>query len=362
MGLVKLKKYYFSLVIHFDLPKLKKIIIENEQKMSEASFWNNQKEAKQVMALLNDAKEKVEQYENVATLFHNVEDILSLLSDQFDNETIELLNAEYDDFEEQLNKLKMAILFNGPFDHLNAILEFHPGAGGTESQDWADMLYRMYVRFAEAHHFKMQLIDYQVGDEAGLKSATIIIKGKNAYGLLKGEKGVHRLVRISPFDAAGRRHTSFASVNVIPEFKDDIDIEINDNDLRIDTYRSQGAGGQNVNKTESAVRITHLPTGIVVSSQIERSQIQNREIAMNMLKAHLYERKLEERKATMNKIVGEQKNIEWGSQIRSYVFCPYTLVKDHRTEFQEGNVQSVMDGQIDGFLYAYLEMEAKKHE
>ncbi len=349
-------------MIHFDLPHLEEIIQQYETQMSDPTFWNDQKAARKIMTDLSDAKEKKEQYEALEKNYHDVEELLTLFSQQNDDETLALVNLEYDHFEEQLNALKMAVLFQGPFDHLNAILEFHPGAGGTESQDWADMLYRMYVRFAEAHHFKMQIIDYQAGDEAGLKSATIIIKGKNAYGLLKGEKGVHRLVRISPFDAAGRRHTSFASVNVIPEFQDDIDIEINDKDLRIDTYRSQGAGGQNVNKTESAVRITHIPTGIVVSSQIERSQIQNREIAMNMLKAHLYERKLQERKATMNQIVGEQKNIEWGSQIRSYVFCPYTMVKDHRSDYQEGNVQAVMDGQIDAFLYAYLEMEAKKHE
>lgn len=361
MDFQKLRKCYISLVIHFDLASLEKKVHELEEKMNAETFWNDQKAAMQVVKELNEAKEKKEQYEDTALSFQSALDMLSLANEQMDDDTLELLDMEYSAFEEKLNALKMNVLFDEPFDHLNAILEFHPGAGGTESQDWADMLYRMYVRFAEAHHFKMQIIDYQAGDEAGLKSATIMIKGKNAYGLLKGEKGVHRLVRISPFDAAGRRHTSFASVNVIPEFKDEIDIEINEKDLRIDTYRSQGAGGQNVNKTESAVRITHIPTGIVVSSQVERSQIQNREIAMNMLKAHLYERRLQERKDEMNQIVGEQKNIEWGSQIRSYVFCPYTMVKDHRTNYQEGNVASVMDGNIDGFLYAYLEMEAKKH-
>lgn len=349
-------------MIHFDLALLDDIIHQCEEEMAKDTFWNDQKEAMKVVEKLNDAKEKKTKWEACEQSFHSVNEIFSVIVEQADEEMLELLNLECDTLEECVNELKMMVLFQGPFDHLNAILEFHPGAGGTESQDWADMLYRMYVRFAEAHRFKMQVIDYQVGDEAGIKSATILLKGKNAYGLLKGEKGVHRLVRISPFDAAGRRHTSFASVNVIPEFQDDIDIEINDKDLKIDTYRSQGAGGQNVNKTESAVRITHLPTGIVVSSQIERSQIQNREIAMNMLKGRLYERKLQEQRDTMNQIVGEQKNIEWGSQIRSYVFCPYTMVKDHRTEYQEGNVASVMDGNIDAFLYRYLEMEAKHHE
>lgn len=349
-------------MIHFDLAHLEETIHHCEEQMGDASFWNQQKEAMQVVEKLNDAKEKKEKWDVCQQSFHNANEILAFLTEQMDDEMLALLDLEYDALEKNVNELKMTILFQGPFDHQNAILEFHPGAGGTESQDWADMLYRMYVRFAEAHHFKMQIIDYQVGDEAGIKSATILLKGKNAYGLLKGEKGVHRLVRISPFDAAGRRHTSFASVNVVPEFQEDLDIEIHDKDLKIDTYRSQGAGGQNVNKTESAVRITHLPTGIVVSCQIERSQIQNREIAMNMLKGRLYERKLQEQKDAMNQIVGEQKNIEWGSQIRSYVFCPYTMVKDHRTEYQEGNVASVMDGNIDAFLYRYLEMEAKNHE
>lgn len=359
---MKLVEFYASLVIHFDIPSLEKTIKELEALMQNDDFWRDQKQAMSIVEKLNDAKEKKNQYDEVLAIFHNAEELLSFALENMDEEVYELLDGEYTLLEEKLNTLKMSVLFSGPFDGLNAILEFHPGAGGTESQDWADMLYRMYVRFAESHKFKMQVIDYQAGDEAGLKSATIIIKGKNAYGLLKGEKGVHRLVRISPFDSAGRRHTSFASVNVIPEFKDEIDIEINEKDLRVDTYRSSGAGGQNVNKTESAVRITHIPTGIVVSSQVERSQIQNREIAMNMLKAHLYELRLAERKETMNQIVGEQKNIEWGSQIRSYVFCPYTMVKDHRTEYQEGNVSSVMDGNIDAFLYAYLEKEAKNND
>jgi peptide chain release factor 2 len=244
---------------------------------------------------------------------------------------------------------------------LNAIVEIHPGAGGTESHDWANMLYRMYVRYAEANQFQVQMLDYLAGEEAGIKSATMLIKGKRAYGLLKSEKGVHRLVRISPFDSNGRRHTSFASINVIPEIVDDVDVDVLDKDLRIDTYRSGGAGGQNVNKVESAVRITHLPTGLVSSCQIERSQIQNKEKAMQMLKAQLYQLKKQQQADHLDQIVGEQKDIEWGSQIRSYVFQPYMMIKDHRTDYQEGDVGKVMDGAIDGFIRSFLEMEAKKH-
>ncbi len=240
-------------------------------------------------------------------------------------------------------------------------MDIHPGAGGTEAQDWAEMLMRMYVRFCDSHHLKCKVMDYQDGDEAGIKSVTLHISGKHAYGLLKGEKGVHRLVRISPFDSNKRRHTSFASVGVVPEFDDLDEIKINESDLKIDTYHSQGAGGQNVNKTESAVRITHLPTSIVVSCQVERSQMSNKETALNMLKSKLMQLEIEKRNKELKNIVGEQKNIEWGSQIRSYVFCPYTLVKDNRTNYEEVDVDSVMDGNIDDFIYAYLDMEVKNN-
>lgn len=343
----------------FDIVKLKNNINEIELEMSNDSFWVNQKESKAVMSKLSDYKEKVNLFDELNSSLQNVIELINLANDDID--LLQELDNELKNIESKIHNLSIMVLFGGEFDASNAILEFHPGAGGTESQDWAEMLYRMYVRWAEEKKFKMQVLDYQVGDEAGIKSASIMIKGKNAYGLLKSENGVHRLVRISPFDASGRRHTSFASVEVMPEVDENANVEILDKDLKFDTYRSQGAGGQNVNKTESAVRITHIPTGIVVSCQVDRSQLQNKEMAMNMLRSRLYRLKMEEKQNELDKLRGEQKNIEWGSQIRSYVFCPYTMVKDLRTNYQEGDVNKVMDGQIDGFIDAYLEMEAKKH-
>jgi len=302
-------------------------------------------------------KTKVETYEKLLSDLEDLKVLNELGIEEQDESVIPEVKQELERLKDSYSKLKLETLLSGPYDRNNAIMTLHAGAGGTEAQDWVQMLLRMYTRWAEDHQYEVKTLDYLDGDEAGIKSVTIQVIGENAYGYLRSEKGVHRLVRISPFDASGRRHTSFASVDVMPELDEEIQVEINPEDLRIDTYRSSGAGGQHVNKTESAVRITHIPTGIVVACQNERSQIQNRETAMKMLKAKLLELKEREQKEKIEDLKGVQMDIAWGSQIRSYVFCPYTMVKDHRTNYETGDVQAVMDGDLDKFIHAYLSMK-----
>ena len=345
-------------MILFDLVSLRKEITELEAKQNAEDFWNDQNSAMQIVNRLADIKEKVNGYDKGVADINDINELISSC-DEKDTEMLELIESMESDLEESAKALRAILLFSGEYDALNCTLDIHPGAGGTEAQDWSSMLLRMYGRWAERHNFKCQVLSLEDGDEAGIKSVTIKITGHNAYGMLKGEKGVHRLVRISPFDANARRHTSFSSVNVVPEFGPVADVVIDPKDLRVDIFRSGGAGGQNVNKVSSAVRITHLPTGIVVSSEAERDQPKNKANCMAMLRDKLMQRKVEEREAKMKSIIGVQKAIEWGSQIRSYVFQPYQMVKDHRTDAETGNVQAVMDGDIDLFINAYLEMEAK---
>lgn len=331
--------------------------------MSAPDFWDDSEKAQKLISEMNAIKSVVEKYQKLQSDCDDLLVMQELIAEEDDSSLVQEWEEGIRKLTEGLEQFELTLLLNSPYDRYNAILEIHPGAGGTESQDWASMLYRMYTRWAEKSGYKVEVLDYLPGDEAGIKSVTLSIAGHNAYGYLKAEKGVHRLVRISPFDASGRRHTSFVSCDVVPEIEDeDNDIEIRPEDLRIDTYRSSGAGGQHVNKTDSAVRITHLPTGIVVSCQSERSQIQNRERAMKMLKAKLFERRLEEKQKELAEIRGEHTDIAWGNQIRSYVFHPYSMVKDHRTGVETGNVQAVMDGEIDPFINAYLRSQIAKSE
>ncbi|MCP8967619.1 peptide chain release factor 2 [Ectobacillus ponti] len=337
-----------------DLGNKQSRITELEETMLDPTFWDDQKAAQVVINEVNALKEQVVKFQDMHDSYENLELTHELLKEEYDEDMKNELELEVKALTQQMNEYELQQLLNEPYDKNNAILELHPGAGGTESQDWGSQLLRMYTRWAEKRGFKVETLDYLPGDEAGIKSVTLAIKGHNAYGYLKAEKGVHRLVRISPFDSSGRRHTSFVSCEVMPEFDDTIEIEIRTEDLKIDTYRASGAGGQHINTTDSAVRITHVPTNTVVTCQTERSQIKNRERAMNMLKAKLYQKKLDEQQAELDEIRGEQKEIGWGSQIRSYVFHPYSMVKDHRTNTEVGNVQAVMDGDIDVFIDAYL--------
>ena len=338
----------------FDQDTLKKKLEQLESSTTKDGFWDNSEESTKVLQQIKELKNKLDKFNNVIRLYEDTELLVTMGIEEQEESMIQEAKQNYKGLVKAIEKLEIETLLSGKYDKNNAIISLHPGAGGTESQDWAEMLYRMYTRWANKNGFEVKEIDYLAGDEAGIKSVTAIITGTNAYGYLKCEKGVHRLIRISPFDASGRRHTSFASLEVVPEITDDIQIDIKQDDLRIDTYRASGAGGQHVNKTDSAIRITHIPTNIVVSCQTQRSQIQNRETAMKMLKSKLYEIKEQEQKDTIDELKGNYKEIAWGNQIRTYVFHPYNMVKDHRTNYEEGNVNAVMDGQIDEFIDVYL--------
>ena len=347
-------------MIHFDVENKEKELKELESKTTENDFWNDTDNSSKVLKQINSLKSKVEGFKKLNNELNNLLEMSELLEAEEDEELAkELLKSTYT-LEKDIEKLEITTLLSGKYDNNNAILTIHPGAGGTEAQDWAEMLYRMYTRWANANGYEVKELDYLEGDEAGLKSVTFSVNGDYAYGYLKGEMGVHRLVRISPFDAGGRRHTSFASVEVLPEITDDIELNINPDDIKMDVYRASGAGGQHINKTSSAVRLTHIPTGIIVACQTERSQFQNRDTAMKMLKSKLLNLKEKEQKETIDELKGIQMDIAWGSQIRSYVFCPYTLVKDHRTNYEVGNVQAVMDGDLNGFIDSYLKFNLEK--
>lgn len=332
-------------------------IAENEGRMAEPGFWDDQAAAQKVINANNVLKHKHDQFYALSDQLDDLQVSFELLQDEPDAEMQADFEQQIAALQTQMNNYEMALLLNGKYDANNAILEIHPGAGGTESQDWGSMLLRMYQRWADQNGFSVEVADYLAGDEAGIKSVTLLINGENAYGMLRSEKGVHRLVRISPFDSAGRRHTSFASVDVMPELDNSIDIDIRPDDIKMEVFRSSGAGGQHINKTSSAVRLIHIPTGIVVSSQAQRSQFQNKDTAMGMLKAKLYQREQEKKAQEAAAIQGQQLDVAFGSQIRSYVFHPYTMVKDHRSNYETGNGQAVMDGDLNPFIYAYLQWQ-----
>ena len=340
--------------------ELKEEVKSLEEQVNAPGFWSDAEKSQTVLRNLKQRKGLLDRYLSLEESYDNVSQLFDMAADEDDADMAEDILSELAAVSAEYEKQKIDVLLSGEYDGNNAILSIHPGAGGTEAQDWAQMLYRMYCRYAERSRFKVKVLDYLDGDEAGIKSVSILVSGVNAYGYLKSESGVHRLVRVSPFDSSGRRHTSFASVEVMPEFNDEIKIEIKDEDIKVDAHRASGAGGQHINKTDSAIRITHIPTGIVVGCQTERSQVQNRETAMRMLKSKLLEIKEREHLDKVEDIVGAKMNIEWGSQIRSYVFMPYTLVKDLRTGYETGNITAVMDGEIDGFINAYLKFKCQQ--
>ncbi len=351
----KLNNLEEALKIEDSQNKLKSL----ESKTTELGFWDDQVESQKILSEISSLKSKIKDYKSLKENFDDIFTLAEMSSQENDDTSTKEIESSFNKFKKDLENQTLATLLTGEYDNQNAILTFHAGAGGTEAQDWVEMLCRMYTHWAEKHKYKVKLLDCLDGEEAGFKSASILIEGKNAYGFLKGENGVHRLVRISPFDSSGRRHTSFASLEVIPEINDEIKINISPEDIKMDVFRASGAGGQHVNKTSSAVRLTHIPTGIVVACQNERSQFQNRDTAMKILKSKLIEIKEREHLEKIEDIKGIQKEIAWGSQIRSYVFMPYTLVKDHRTSYEVGNVDSVMDGELDGFIQEYLKQNLK---
>lgn len=339
---------------HFDLTEKRYKIEELTQRTMDENFWNDADHAQRVIRQLNSIKDVVDNYDALQASMDSLQETYDMLKEEMDNDLFSLFEEEYVEMESNFEDFEIKVLLSHEYDQSNAILEIHPGAGGTESCDWAEMLYRMYSRWADKKGFKVTTLDYQPGDVAGIKSVTFLVEGDKAYGFLKAEKGVHRLVRISPFDSGARRHTSFASLDVMPQFDDEIEIDIKPEDLIVETKRASGAGGQHINKTDSAVRMVHKPTGLVATCQNGRSQHENREEALRVLKSRLYQKMIEEQEAKLAEIKGEQKLIEWGSQIRSYVFHPYSLVKDNRTGYETSQVQNVMDGDLDGFIFAYL--------
>jgi len=333
-----------------------------DMQMGQSDFWNDQKKAQEIASRRNSIAEKLTELKTIQKKLNDIDEYIQLLEIEYDEETEKELEKEINELEREINRLETASLLSEEYDFKNAILTLQAGSGGVEACDWTEMLLRMYLRWAEKNGFDIEMVDYQPDDVAGIKSATVIIKGAYAYGYLKGEQGVHRLVRISPFDANKRRHTSFSAVSVVPEIGEEVKVEIKDEDLRIDTFRASGAGGQHVNTTDSAVRIVHIPTGITVSCQSERSQIQNRAKALQMLKARLYQHELEKQREKQKQLEGEKKDISWGSQIRSYVFQPYQMVKDLRTGYETGNIEAVMDGEINGFIESYLKWRATEKQ